>query len=208
MIELLEAFLFTTHFMSIRTSRMIAGLVVVVILGAFFWYMKRDASYASITTFEECAQAGYAIMETFPEQCRTPDGRTFVATVATTTATSTVASTTVIASFPTDNSDRIRVTNVSAGQKVVSPLTVTGEARGNWYFEASFPVELLDGNGRRLIILPAQAIGEWMTTEFVPFSIILTFTKPSTATGTLILRNDNPSGLPENDRWISIPVQF
>ena len=27
------------------------------------------------------------------------------------------------------------------------PLTIKGEARGNWYFEASFPVKLLDANG-------------------------------------------------------------
>lgn len=31
-----------------------------------------------INSFEECAAAGYPIMESFPEQCRTPDGRLFV----------------------------------------------------------------------------------------------------------------------------------
>ena len=31
-----------------------------------------------IKSFEECAAAGYPIMETYPEQCRTPDGRVFV----------------------------------------------------------------------------------------------------------------------------------
>ena len=194
--------------MSIQASRAVAGVVLVAIVAVLFWYMKRDASYAGITTFEECVQAGYSIMETFPEQCRTPDGRTFIATPTTTTATSTTASSTGVLHFPSDNSDRIRVTTISADQRVTSPLTVAGEARGNWYFEASFPVELLDGNGNRLVITPAQAIGEWMTTEFVPFSVSLSFSKPTTATGTLILRNDNPSGLPENDRSISFPVRF
>ena len=33
---------------------------------------------AQINSFEECAVAGYPIMESYPEQCRTPDGRLFV----------------------------------------------------------------------------------------------------------------------------------
>lgn len=31
-----------------------------------------------ITSFEDCAEAGYPVMESYPEQCRTPDGRNFV----------------------------------------------------------------------------------------------------------------------------------
>lgn len=35
-------------------------------------------SFSIINSFEECAAAGYPIMESYPEQCRTPDGRNFV----------------------------------------------------------------------------------------------------------------------------------
>lgn len=35
-------------------------------------------AFAGINSFEDCAAAGYPIMESFPEQCRTPDGRLFV----------------------------------------------------------------------------------------------------------------------------------
>jgi hypothetical protein len=91
---------------------------------------------------------------------------------------------------------------------ISSPLEVRGEARGTWYFEASFPIELLDGNGVRLASYYAQAEGEWMTVEFVPFNTILTFETPTTTTGTLILHKDNPSGLPEFDDQIRIPVRF
>lgn len=90
---------------------------------------------------------------------------------------------------------------------VSSPLTITGQARGNWYFEASFPVRLLDDQGNEITITPAQAQGDWMTTDFVPFSAVLTFTT-SAPSGTLVLQKDNPSGLPENDASISIPVTF
>ncbi len=90
---------------------------------------------------------------------------------------------------------------------VTSPLTVRGEARGTWYFEASFPVRLLDSNNQELATVPAQAQGEWMTTDFVPFEANLTFTT-STSTGTLVLEKDNPSGLPENADELRIPVRF
>ncbi len=91
---------------------------------------------------------------------------------------------------------------------VFSPLLVTGEARGTWYFEASFPVRLLDGNGNEIAVEPAQAQGDWMTEEYVPFSVLLEFDVPSTPNGTLILQKDNPSGLPEYDQSLSIPVMF
>lgn len=102
----------------------------------------------------------------------------------------------------------IHVTSPSPNQVVASPLTITGEARGTWYFEASFPVKLLDGNGNQIAIAPAQAQSDWMTENFVPFSVTLTFAQPSTPTGTLVLEKDNPSGLPEHAAQITIPVQF
>lgn len=90
-----------------------------------------------------------------------------------------------------------------------STLTVTGEARGRWYFEASFPVELRDAAGNTLGEVPAQAQGEWMTEDYVPFSATLTYpAQPASSTGTLILKKDNPSGLPEHDDSVSIPVVF
>lgn len=104
--------------------------------------------------------------------------------------------------------DRISVTSPKPGATVSSPLTVTGKARGSWYFEASFPVELQDANGKVLVQVPAHAKGDWMTEDFVPFEVTLTFPKPATATGTLILHRDNPSGLPQNEASISIPVTF
>lgn len=104
--------------------------------------------------------------------------------------------------------DLINVTQPLPNDVVASPLTVTGEARGNWYFEASFPVRLIDGDGNELAVVPAQAQGDWMTTDFVPFEVTLTFDRPSTPFGALILEKDNPSGLPENAAFITVPVRF
>jgi hypothetical protein len=104
--------------------------------------------------------------------------------------------------------DLIRVQSLTAGDLVSSPLTITGEARGNWYFEASFPVQLLDADGNVLVSHYAQAQSEWMTTDFVPFSSVLVFDPPATATGTLVLQKDNPSGESQFDDSISIPIRF
>lgn len=95
------------------------------------------------------------------------------------------------------------------GTAISSPVTVRGKARGPWYFEASFPVALTDGNGRVIAQQPAQALGEWMTTDWVPFEAVLTYDEAGlTGSGMLILRKDNPSGLPEHDDAVQIPVTF
>ncbi len=104
-------------------------------------------------------------------------------------------------------SSHVRVSEPQPNAVITSPLTVTGEARGTWYFEASFPVKVLDDQGNQVGIGIAQAEGEWMTTDFVPFTAIVEFTTTA-SNGFLVLEKDNPSGLPENAAQVTIPVQF
>jgi hypothetical protein len=105
-------------------------------------------------------------------------------------------------------SDQIKVTNPLPNQAIQSPLIIEGEARGIWFFEATFPVKLLDANGNIIAAHFAQAQGEWMTEDFVSFKAQIEFEKPASDTGVLVLEKDNPSGLPENDAKIEIPVRF
>jgi hypothetical protein len=92
--------------------------------------------------------------------------------------------------------------------RVQSPLLIVGEAR-LWYFEASFPVKLLNESGREIATGYASADGDWMTEDWVPFTAELTFApQPSGSRGMLVFEKDNPSGLPENDDRIEIPVIF
>lgn len=166
-------------------------ILVGIILGWYghALYVKSD-SVKTVTNFKECADAGYPVMESYPRQCKTPDGKNFVEEVTAETV-----------------SGMIVVESPLPGERATSTLRVIGEARGNWYFEASFPVTLKDGDGKILAQAPAQAKGEWMTTEFVPFELMLSFPKVTRETSaTLILSRDNPSGLPEFDADIEIPV--
>ena len=104
------------------------------------------------------------------------------------------------------------------GATVPNTFTVRGAVRGPWYFEASFPIELrtMDGMSIATVIAQAQNVGftksnsraadDWMTEELVPFST--TVIAPSTMHGPmlLILKKDNPSGLPEHDKSIVMPI--
>ena len=92
---------------------------------------------------------------------------------------------------------------------ITSPLVVKGEAKGGWYFEGSFPVTLTNWDGEIIAQGVAQAQGEWMTPNFVPFTATLNFTKPSYGqNGFLILKKDNPSDLRQFDDLLEIPVSF
>jgi len=101
------------------------------------------------------------------------------------------------------------------GDLVTSPLTLRGEARGNWYFEASFPITLTNWDGLIIKQHYGMATEEWMTEEFVPFEATLEFENPYKPgdpefmrRGNLILHKDNPSGLPEYDDAYEIQIFF
>lgn len=95
------------------------------------------------------------------------------------------------------------------GDRISSPLTIRGQARGQWFFEGTFPVVLTNWDGLIIAEGFATAEGEWMTENFVPFEAQLIFTKPEYGErGFLILKKDNPSGLPENDDALEITVFF
>jgi hypothetical protein len=105
----------------------------------------------------------------------------------------------------------IRIEYPRPNQSITSPVVIKGQARGNWFFEASFPVVLKDWSGKVIAQGVAQAKSDWMTTEFVPFEATLNFNLDKTSygkSGLLILMKDNPSGLPENDDALEVPITF
>lgn len=108
---------------------------------------------------------------------------------------------------PTPQTEII-ITNLQQNQIINSPLKIEGRARGSWFFEAVFPVKLLDGGGKQIAEAQAQAVGDWMTEDFVSFNVSLDFAAPETDSGGLLFQNDNPSGLPENSKEFRLPVRF
>ena len=95
------------------------------------------------------------------------------------------------------------------GMVIKSPLIISGKARGNWFFEASAPILLTDLDGKIIAQKYIIAIDPWMTADFVRFEGTLDFTAPLNGkNGFLILERDNPSGLPEYDKSLKIPILF
>ncbi|MCB9806380.1 Gmad2 immunoglobulin-like domain-containing protein [Candidatus Peribacteria bacterium] len=108
-----------------------------------------------------------------------------------------------------DPAQMLEVTLPTPDAEITSPLTITGRARGPWYFEASFPIELIDNNGALIAMTTAQAQGEWMTENWVPFTATITFpAQPAGSLGKLVMKKDNPSGEPQNEMSFIVPVQF
>lgn len=104
---------------------------------------------------------------------------------------------------------RLSVTSLKVGQRVTSPITVAGYViGGHWFFEGSFPVKVVDESGAVLGRGIAQAQADWMSTGTVPFTAIVQYAPAASAEGTVVLSRDNPSGDPENDQSLSIPVAF
>jgi hypothetical protein len=131
-------------------------------------------------------------MESYPPRCNVPGDGTFTQDIGN----------------ELEKMDLIVLERPRPNETVSSPLVISGRARGYWFFEASFPVELLDDSGGVIASGIATAKDEWMTEAFVPFSATLEFSSPVTEKGTLILRKDNPSGLPEHDDRLVVPVRF
>ena len=69
---------------------------------------------------------------------------------------------------------------------------IEGQAKGFWFFEASFPVKLVDEDKKNLAQGIATAQSDWMTTDFVPFRAELKFDSAKQKAGFLILQKDNP----------------
>ncbi|HSH31816.1 MAG TPA: protease complex subunit PrcB family protein [Candidatus Saccharimonadales bacterium] len=57
-----------------RRRLVFISTAVLLTLAALAWYFLRPAA---VNSFADCARAGYPVAESYPEVCRTPDGRSF-----------------------------------------------------------------------------------------------------------------------------------
>ncbi len=153
--------------------------------------MPTEPCGQQVSNFWECADQGNAVMESYPRQCRAGDV-TFVEDIGN----------------ELEKTDLIRIDTPRPNTKISSPLVISGQAVGTWFFEADFPVLLMVGDE---VIAEgyATAQSDWMTENFVNFVGELEFkVPPGFKQGTFILVKDNPSDLRENDDQLEVPVLF
>ncbi len=61
-----------------KNQKVIIGILVgLLVIIAAFLIARYFVNKSSISTFDECAAAGYPITKSYPEQCQTPDGKVF-----------------------------------------------------------------------------------------------------------------------------------
>lgn len=184
-------------------ANLILAVLVIAAIGAALWFMTKPEEQAvvindsEILSFADCEAAGYPVMESYPRQCKTKDGRTYAEELPAPDPT-----------YANATADHIRVTTPTPGSVTGKPITVMGEARGGWYFEASFPIEVRNAAGAVIATGHAEAQGDWMTSEFVPFKATVEIPESFIGDAVLVLMNDNPSGMAENARSISFPIRI
>jgi hypothetical protein len=187
--------------MNIKYFAFILGVLAIIVAGVWFSFPKTVTSpiieppvIPTISSFEECEKAGHPIVNGVRRQCTTPDGRTFA------------EETEEQITYTNATSDQIKIDTPFPGAVTGKSFSVRGSARGMWFFEASFPIEVIDAQGVRIAISIAQAQGEWMTENFVPYIAEITVPASFIGDATLVLHKDNPSGLAEHDASISFPI--
>ncbi|HEU0081089.1 MAG TPA: Gmad2 immunoglobulin-like domain-containing protein [Candidatus Paceibacterota bacterium] len=118
---------------------------------------------------------------------------------------STVPSTTSTSSAM---APRVSVDSLTSGAAIASPVSLSGKAVGPWYFEASFPIQIVDIAGKVLGQGHAEAQGDWMVEGLVPWKATVAFTRGTSTQGFIRLEKDNPSGDPARDEHVDVPVAF
>ncbi len=173
-------------------------IIAVVLIGIWvsFYPAKQSSAPTTVMSFDDCLKAEYPVTGIHPRQCKTPDGRIYAE----------------------DLSGKITYNNASADLITVElpfpeavtakDFSVIGQARGGWFFEASFPIIVLDKDGKTLATGVAKALDNWMTNDFVFFQGDIHIPKTYTGKATLILKKDNPSGIPSKDASISFPIHI
>ena len=189
-----------------KNSKQITGIIIIsvallLLIGStvgLFLAKNKPNKISSIQNFTDCEKAGYPIMESYPRQCRTSDGKSF---------TEEITSESKLTEYTSLKGEIVKLKTPFANSQVENPLEITGEIKGTWSFEGTFPVVLTDWDGKIIAEGQAKLEKDWMTTEYVPFKAILNYEKPQVSNrGALILKKDNPSGLPANDDSIEITV--
>jgi hypothetical protein len=168
------------------TIPLIASAVFIIITGAIIFLSLKPAP--PVTNFTECEERGYPIMESYPRRCADPDGKTFTEEVG----------------VPKG----LIVTSPEAGDELSGIVIVTGEAPGYWFFEAVFPMFIEDPSGNIVAWGYATATEDWMTENPVKFTGTVKVEEGYSGEAVLVLKKDNPSGLPENDDRVDIPVKI
>ncbi len=104
------------------------------------------------------------------------------------------------------NKDDLVSFSIVPGAKVHGIVSYNGVIKGGYFFEANILINVLDSNKNLLKAGNTMATDDWMTSGPVPFKGTIDFSGLAKGPAYIEIHNDNPSGLPEHDKSVFIPV--
>jgi len=174
-----------------RIISVIVILLILLLIVSIFLVMDWGrSSRKTALDFADCLASGYSIQDSYPRQCRDGAGQLFIEDVGNLIA----------------KSNLVTISNLKPNSEVRSPVSIEGSARGLWYFEGVFPIKIKNIEGKILGTGQARAQGEWTTDDFVDFKAEIFFLVTTTTQAILELDKDNPSGMPQNDDSVFMPI--
>ncbi|MFA5937062.1 MAG: hypothetical protein WC822_04250 [Candidatus Paceibacterota bacterium] len=90
--------------------------------------------------------------------------------------------------------------------KVHGVVSYRGVISGGYFFEGNILVGVADMNKKIILQSNGVAKSDWMTSNPVNFEGYLDFSTLPKGPAYLQIHNDNASGLPENDKFVLIPI--
>ena len=179
-------------------------IIAIIIVAVIMLTNKQDTTVTNTTntgnntgggpiiSFADCVADGNTITESYPRKCTTSDGETFIEDIGN----------------ELEKVDLITISSPRPNDTISSPATITGKARGNWFFEGEFSLYLDDVENNLIGQANAKADGDWLTEDFVNFTATLTFPEPAYGPGKLYFNKNNASDDPELDDYLVMPVDF
>jgi len=171
-----------------KKSLLLILIILFLSIISFLFIPKVRRTSKEIKDFASCLASGNRVESTNPRKCFS-GGKTFIELIT------------------TPKVETIRIISPKANEIVSSPVKIEGEALGNWFFEGSFPVKMLDSKGGEIGSGVVQAKSDWMAEKMVPFEAKINF-KSEGDQGKIVFVSDNPSGISGLEMKYQVPVKF
>lgn len=119
-----------------KSNLVLILIVLIFFVGAFLSVRKnKENQNFIIDSFDKCVTAGFPVQESFPRKCTDGIGVVF---------------TEEIIVKDSKQSEALRVFYPTPSTRVSTPVSFSGEARGIWFKENTFSVEVRDKDGKTL----------------------------------------------------------
>lgn len=165
------------NFFGSKTNSVLLFVLIILVIGAIYIMLQNKEVYLNVFQKEKIEEKVVKIEEPMPYK----DGIL-------------------------GNKDDLISFSIAPYTKVHGILSYRGVIKGGYFFEGNILVGVADMNKKIILQSNAVAKTDWMTSGPVNFEGYLDFNTLPKGSAYFQIHNDNASGLPENDKFILIPI--